>query len=111
MGMTITRRLFLFGWLVQARRPAPLQVEVMEVFLVKDGPCALLVHHADEASRNDFGRWLRANTGSRITCRQVDGKRMECTIFRVSLCFGRGLIVARTPNMVRPKEILTIFHL
>ena len=111
MGISINRRIFLFSWIFQARAALPLQVEVMEVFLASDGPCAMLVHHANDATRDDFSKWIRANSGAKILCKQMNGTRLDCRMFRVSLCSGRGLIVTRTPVVVRPKEVLTIFHL
>ena len=103
----MNRRLFLLGWLFQART-ANLQLEVMEVFLSTDGPCALLVHHANEATRDEFSRWVRTNSGARIACRLPNGTRMDGRIFRVSLCFGRGLIVTRSPIVIKPKDVLDV---
>ena len=85
-----------------------LQVEVMEVFAAASGPSALLVHHADEATREAFANWLRSNSGAQINCGLRNGSRLSARIFRVSLCFGRGLIVLREPAAVRAKDILSI---
>jgi hypothetical protein len=80
----------------------------MEVFLPLSGPPALLVHHADEATRRAFGEWLRANSGISIICALANGKRVDGRILRVSLCFGRGLILVRESVPVRAKDVLTI---
>ena len=110
MGISINRRLFLIGWIFQHRVAAPLQVEVMEVFLASDGPCAILVHHANEATRDDFSRWIRANSGARVACRFPNGTFADGRIFRISLCFGRGLILTRSGVSARPKDILSILQ-
>lgn len=107
----MNRRLFLLGGLFQARitrRITNLQIEVMEVFLSSDGPCALLVHHATEATRDEFSRWVRANSGSRVAFRLPNGTQLEGRVFRVSLCFGRGLILTRTPVTTKAKDRLTV---
>src|SRR5213076_1256448 len=43
------------------RRPVPLQVAVMEIFLDSVGPSALLVHHATAPERSEFATWLRSH--------------------------------------------------
>ena len=47
---------------------------------------------------------LRANDGARIGCRLRDGAKIDGTMFRVRMCFGRGLILARAPVAIRAKE-------
>ena len=63
----MNRRQFFLGLIFQ-ERPATLQVEVMEVFSGSDGPFALLVHQASEATRSVFAEWLRTNNGASVTC-------------------------------------------
>ena len=101
------RREFLLAWIFQ-NRSASVEVEVMEVFSTSDGPSAFLVHHASEAARNAFGEWLRANDGTRIACRLRNGTIVDGQIFRVRICFGRGLIVTRAPVAIRQKDVVII---
>ena len=107
MGIMMGRRLFLLGWLFQTQPPR-LQVEVMEVFLSPDGPSALLIHHANEETRDAFSRWIRANSGSRISFHLPNGSQFDGRIFRVNLCFGRGLILTRSTVATKPKDVLKI---
>jgi hypothetical protein len=101
------RREFLFTWIIPQRKSA-LSLEVMEVFSSPDGPSALLVHHANEATRNAFSEWLRANDGKPVLCRNGAGAAIDGRIFRLRLCFGRGLILTRSTLSIREKEILNI---
>ena len=103
----MNRRQFLLAWMFQ-NRSASVEVEVMEVFSTPDGPSAFLIHHASEAARNAFGEWLRAHDGVGITCRFRNGTSVDGRMFRVKMCFGRGLILTRAPVAIRPKDILTV---
>jgi len=109
MGL-MNRREFLFSG-IQGRvfqRGTALQMEVMEVFSASNGSSALLVHHADEATREAFAEWLRANSSRQIVCLLPNGMRLGGRIFRVSLCFGRGLILLPGPIKAHAKEIVGI---
>ena len=103
----MNRREFFFVLLFQ-NRSAPLEVAVMEVFSASDGPAALLVHHADKSARNTFGQWLRAHDGARIACRLRSGITVNGQIFRVKMCFGRGLILTRAPVAIHQKDVVLI---
>jgi hypothetical protein len=109
MGV-MQRREFLMGGALGSTLAAPqetLEVEVMEVFSSSAGPSALLVHHADEATRETFANWLRSNSGKQITCELRSKALFTARIFRISLCFGRGLILPGTPPAgVRSKDVL-----
>jgi hypothetical protein len=111
MGM-IRRREFLIGGALGSALAAPqetLEVEVMEVFSSSTGPSALLVHHADEATRETFANWLRNNSGKQITCELRSKTSFAARIFRISLCFGRGLILVSAPAVgIAAKDILRI---
>jgi hypothetical protein len=86
-----------------------INIEVMEVFSPPSGPSALLVHHADEATRDAFANWLRRNNGTLVVCKPRNGTPTSGRIFRVSLCFGRGLILFGAPvQQVRPKDVLSL---
>jgi hypothetical protein len=107
MGIEINRREFLSAWIFQ-RRSASVEIRAMEVFSSPEGPSAILVHHASEAGRDAFAEWLRANNGSRIVFRLNNGRAIDGRIFRVKMCFGRGLIVTNATVAVRSNEVLMI---
>ena len=103
----MNRREFLFSWTLRQSK-AGLSLEVIEVFSSLEGPSALLVHHANEATRNAFSEWLRANDGKQVLCRGHDGFHIKGQIFRMRLCFGRGLILTPSSVAVRLKDVLTV---
>jgi len=103
----MNRRQFFLGWIFQ-NAPTIVQVEVMEVFRPSEGPSAFLVHHASEAGRSRFAQWLRANNGARIVCRLPNGTKVDGRIFRVRMCFGRGLVLTRAPAPIRREDVLII---
>ena len=107
MVVVMTRREFFLSWMFQ-NRPAAVEVEVIEIFSASAGPSALLVHHATQSARNAFGQWLRAHDGAGITCRLRDGARVDARIFRVKMCFGRGLILTSAPVLIRAKDHVSI---
>jgi hypothetical protein len=103
----MNRREFLFCGIARQSKIG-LAVEVIEVFSSLEGPSALLVHHATEATRNAFSEWLRANDGKQVLCRGRDGFQIKGQVFRMRLCFGRGLILTPSSVAVRLKDVLTI---
>ena len=111
MGV-MQRREFLLGTVLGSgfvqKEPDTIRVEVMEIFSASTGPSALLVHHADEARREVFANWLHTNSGRKVVCTLTNKMRIDARIFRVSLCFGRGLILLRGPAPVRAKDVLVI---
>ena len=101
MGL-MKRREFLVGSILSSAT-SPVQdsmrVEVMEVFSSLSGPSALLVHHSDEPTREAFANWLRRNSGKEILFQPQGEAPIDARIFRISLCFGRGLILLKnTPK-------------
>jgi len=94
--------------LVVQKRPITLQVAVMETFLDPSGPSALLVHHANAATRSAFSAWLRSNSGASIICTLPDGRRTAARIYRLNGCFGRGLILTREIIDVQPKDVFSV---
>jgi hypothetical protein len=104
----MNRREFFLTWIFQGRS-APLEAKVMEAFTSSDGPSAFLVHHASESARNAFGEWLRTHDGVRITCRSGTGTAFDGRIFRLRLCFGRGLILTRAPVALRAEDRVIIW--
>ena len=103
----MNRREFLLTWIVRQSRAA-LSIEVIEVFSSPEGPSALLVHHGNEATRNAFSDWLRAKHGTAIIFRTAAGTSIDGRVFRVRMCFGRGLILTRSSISIREKDILNI---
>jgi len=107
VGVVVNRREFFLALLLQSRS-ASVEVAVMEVFSASDGPAAFLVHHASESARNTFGQWLRAHDGARIACRLRSGITVNGQIFRVKMCFGRGLILTPAPVAIHPKDVVLL---
>src|SRR5437763_1068767 len=103
----MNRREFFSTWIFQ-NRSASVEVEVMEVFSSSEGPSALLVHHGSEAARNTFAEWLHSKHGTNVVCQSRNGLKIDGRIFRVRMCFGRGLILMRVPVALHPKDVLTI---
>ena len=69
---------------------------------------AVLVNHADAAERDQFARWLQAHPRSAVKIRNKAGQETAATIFRVRMCFGRGLLLLNQPITVREGEVLTM---
>ena len=112
MGL-ITRREFIFSGALGGplqQKAAAIRVEIMKVFMPTSGLSGLLAHHADEATRETFANWLRAHGGSAVVYSLPDKTRIDARIFRVSACFGRGLILLREPAPVRAKDVLDILE-
>jgi hypothetical protein len=106
--MNITRRQLLFLLLVQPPQSTALQVSVLETFVIEGKTRAILVNHGNPASRDQFAQWLQAHPQSSIRIRSKTEPEAEATIFRVRMCFGRGLILLDRPMAIREGEVLTI---
>jgi hypothetical protein len=59
-------------------------------------------------TRNVFSQWLRVHDGARIACRLRNGTIIDGRIFRVKMCFGRGLLLTRTPVAIRAGDVVSI---
>jgi len=103
----MNRRQFFLSFVFQVK-PTTLELQVMEVFSGSDGPSAFLVHHSSDATRSVFAQWLRVHDGARIACRLRNGMTINGQIFRVKLCFGRGLLLTRTPVAIRAGDLVSI---
>jgi hypothetical protein len=88
--MNINRRQLLCLLLVRPPQSTSLQVSVLEVFAIDDRTQAVLVNHASESSR------------------KTTDEETDATIFRVRMCFGRGLILLSQPITIREGEVLTL---
>jgi hypothetical protein len=106
--MNINRRQLLCLLLVRRPQSTSLQASVLETFVMEDKTRAILVNHGSPSSRDQFARWLQANPRSNIRIRSKAGEEHEATIFRVRMCFGRGLILLSQPIAIREGEVLTL---
>ena len=86
----------------------PLQVAVLEKFDIDSRTTAVLVHHADSATRDAFAAWLQRYPKSAVRLRLPDGTDVSATIFRVRMCFGRGLIFFEKVVQIREGDILSL---
>ena len=106
--MNLSRREFFVMWMTP-QKPGPIMtVEVLEIFQSRTGPCALLVHHGAPELRQDFSTWLHRFDGAQIELRTSDGAGAAGRIFRVKMCFGRGLVLISSAVNVRSKDKLRI---
>lgn len=106
--MNISRRLFFSLLIVRPKQASSLRVAVLETFAMNENISAALVNHADGAERDAFARWLQAHPKSAVRVRNKAGQETAATIFRVRMCFGRGLLFLNRPLTVREGEVLTI---
>jgi hypothetical protein len=79
----------------------------LEAFGSGQWTTALLVHHADSNSRQAFSDWLHQHSG-RDAWIHGEGAEVQGTIFRVRMCFGRGLIILRSQMQFREGQRLNI---
>lgn len=106
--MNVSRRLFFSLLLVRPGQSVSLRVAVLETFAINDKVAAILVNHAEPSERDQFARWLQAHPQSSIRIRMKAEPETEATIFRVRMCFGRGLILLSKPIKIREGDVLTI---
>src|SRR5205807_6412673 len=105
--MNINRRRFLSILLVHPSQTQSVRIAVLETFKIDDSCAALLVHHAEPETRDAFAKWLQDHPSARVHIRRQGGQEVEATIFRVRMCFGRGLILLQSGLPVRERDILT----
>jgi hypothetical protein len=84
------------------------EVVVLETFGLDQQISAVLVHHSEPAARNQFARWLQTHPKSVVRIRRNNGKEVSATMFRVRMCFGRGLILLEEQIQIRERESLTV---
>jgi hypothetical protein len=106
--MNISRRLFFSLLLVHPKQSVSLRVAVLETFALNGRVSAILVNHAEPAERDRLARWLQAHPRSVVRIRNKAGQETAASIFRVRMCFGRGLILFDQPIDVREGDVLTI---
>jgi hypothetical protein len=103
----MNRRQFFSAFFAGPSQMQAVRIAVMETFTIDDSSAALLVHHAEPATRDAFAKWLQARPTASIRIRR-QGQEVRGTIFRVRMCFGRGLILLNSRLPVREREILTM---
>jgi hypothetical protein len=107
--MKFSRRVFFSALLFARSRRAPsLQVTVLETFDLDGKSVAVLVHHVDSASREQFAQWLQSRPKSSVLIRSNAGRETRALVFRVRMCFGRALILLQGPVQIRERDVLTI---
>ena len=106
MAVKLNRRAFFLFLVAPPRATTSLQVSVLETFLVGNSARAVLVHHADPATRDAFGDWMRSHSKSTVRVRTQEGQEENAIIFRVRTCFGRGLILLDRP--IQDRTIATL---
>jgi hypothetical protein len=108
-SMTIDRRVF-FAALVFARaaQTTSHRVAVLETFGTDRAVVAVLVHHSEPATRDRFAQWLQTHPKHPIRLRTKTGEEVAATIFRVRMCFGRGLILLEKPMPILESDLLTV---
>src|SRR5437879_5806087 len=103
--MNMNRRRFLPLLLARPSQMRSMRIVVLETFQI-DGFCAaLLVHHAEPETRDVFAKWLQAHPNATIRIRRQGGQEVTATIFRVRMCFGRGLILLQSGLRVGEREL------
>jgi hypothetical protein len=106
--MNISRRVFLSFLLVPPRQTTSISAAVLEVFNDGNAGIAALVHHENPSMRNRFAGWLQAHPKSVVLVRNAAGEKVPGRMFRVRMCFGRGLIVLEKPMRIRERDVLII---
>jgi hypothetical protein len=106
--MDISRRVFISVFLFRPVQKNTLSAGVQEVFEDASGTLAALVHHAEPAAREAFGEWLRSHPQSLVHVRTGAGEEAAGKMFRVRMCFGRGLIIFEKPVQLRERDVLVI---
>jgi hypothetical protein len=108
-SMRMNRRSF-FASLLFGRRTqvTSFDVVVLEAFGLDEQTSAVLVHHSEAAARDQFARWLQTHPKSAVRIRHNNGKEVSATMFRVRMCFGRGLILLTEQLEIRERQSLTV---
>ena len=106
--MTISRRLFISFLLAPTIQAEEVRASVLEIFEIDGAVKAILVNQARPDQRDVFAGWLRSHAQSRIRIQTTNGDEYPASIFRVRMCFGRGLIILDQPIKVRERDTLAI---
>jgi hypothetical protein len=106
--MNIDRRIFFSLLFARPLQTATVSVTVLEVFDNGKAGIGVLVHHANSATRDAFAGWLQSHPKSAVRVRSRTGEEAPGRIFRVRMCFGRGLILFERPMQIHERDVLTI---
>jgi hypothetical protein len=107
--MKLSRRVFFLRLLLTKPATVTLpKVAVLETFDLDGKSVALLVHHADATSRQEFATWLQNNPKSTIRVLTRTGFETQASVFRVRMCFGRALLLPKEPIQTHRGELLTL---
>src|SRR5262245_45193040 len=106
--MKITRRAFVSLLIAPAAQTASFPVAVLEAFENENGVVAVLVRHANPDERGRFAVWLQSNPRSSVRVHTQAGGQIAARMFRVRMCFGRGLLLFDQPVQIRERNLLRI---
>ena len=107
--MNLNRRAFLSAFLfAQPSQKKSLEAAVLETFDIDGRTVAVLANHADASVRQEFAHWLRANPRAIVRVQTPSGGQTTAFIFRVSMCFGRALIVLHEPIQIQKRDRLLV---
>jgi len=107
--MDLGRRLFLSAVLfARPTQKTSVEAAVLESFDIDGRTVAVLANHADASGRQEFAMRLRANPIATVRVRTPSGDQTRAFIFRVSMCFGRALIVLHEPLQIRKGHKLLV---
>ena len=67
----------------------------------------ILLHHANAADRERLSRWLKAHSGTEVTF-IVDNREYKGVLFRLSHCFGRGLLIYMGDARPEKRDIIAV---
>jgi hypothetical protein len=107
--MTMSRRVFFASLLLaKSAQSKTIRVAVLETFTSAAGAMALLVHHENTKTRDIFAEWLQKHSRADVRIRSDHEQESTAKIFRVRMCFGRGLVLLEKPLPIKERDILTI---
>ena len=107
--MNVNRRAFFSAFLLaRPTQTTSIRVVVLETFGFGRTTRAILVHHAEPETRDRFAQCLQEHPKYTIRVRNKSGQEVPGTIFRVRMCFGRGLILLEKPIQISEQDPLTI---
>ena len=104
----MTRRAFFSFLVAPSRQQKSVAAVVIEAFDSGTGAMAVLVHQAEPAARDAFAMLLRSHPKNSVRVLTKTGEGVPARIFRVRMCFGRGLILFERPMRIRERDMLTI---
>lgn len=106
--------LFLVSFNLYAQQNGKLICEVMEIGETREttqDPLRnihyMVIHHAKAEERDIFSKWLRGRKNNEIVF-YFNGREHKGIIFRLSHCFGRGLIIFTEDIYIKEKDIIEI---